>query len=450
MGSKANLRRFTVALIFCVITPRALNANGIDVPALVRQAAESVVTIRVNGRGGVPVGQGTGFFVGTDTLVTNVHVLGGIESAVAITKGGSELPIKHILDWNPALDVALVRVETKDHHTKPLPLADALPEIGSNVIVIGSPKGLEQTVSSGIVSALRGDKIQFTAAVSPGSSGSPILNGHGKVVGIVQGGVRGGQALNLGATVEAIRPVDEKKHHATDFGTFNALYSIWSVPSEALEPCSDEERPRQISWFSEVLVDKPYLVTLRARLIALHIDKLEELRPTDIPATEQVLRTIAAEIKRLEQFSSYFNVAMDAQCFGDLRLQTIRLTHCRAPKLARRLGELLLKIEPENSRNYACLGTVHAHLGDKARQLELLREGFARDQDKARGHFSFAYYYASEFDWANYAIHRENLQELKSTQYVRRLDEHEKTFRKIEPLVRRRRALDGDRETGSF
>jgi len=89
---------------------------------------------------------------------------------------------------------------------KPLRLSRNFPEIGERVVVIGSPLGLEQTVSEGIVSAIRGigRLLQITAPISPGSSGSPVVNMKGEVVGVATLQFTQGQNLNFAVSAERI------------------------------------------------------------------------------------------------------------------------------------------------------------------------------------------------------------------------------------------------------
>jgi S1-C subfamily serine protease len=93
-------------------------------------------------------------------------------------------------------------VDIPEEKVDPLPVSPAPPRVGEKVVVIGTPLGLAQTVSDGIVSAIRevpgfGKIIQMTAPISPGSSGSPVLNMKGEVVGVVTFLLVAGQNLNF-------------------------------------------------------------------------------------------------------------------------------------------------------------------------------------------------------------------------------------------------------------
>lgn len=80
--------------------------------------------------------------------------------------------------------------------------------IGEDVVVMGSPQGFKGTVSKGIISASRGDLIQITAPISPGSSGGPVLNAYGEVIGIVKALYAEGLSQNINFAI----PINFIKH----------------------------------------------------------------------------------------------------------------------------------------------------------------------------------------------------------------------------------------------
>jgi tetratricopeptide (TPR) repeat protein len=110
---------------------------------------------------------------------------------------------------DPEGDLARISVDIPAEKVIPLPVSPAAPRVGEKVVVIGSPLGLDQTVSDGIVSAIReipkfGKIIQMTAPISPGSSGSPVLNMKGEVIGVATFLLLAGQNLNFSVPGERI------------------------------------------------------------------------------------------------------------------------------------------------------------------------------------------------------------------------------------------------------
>lgn len=136
--------------------------------------------------------KGSGFIVSADGyILTNNHVVDGAEKINVVLSGGKEVPAK-VIGRDPKSDLAVIKIEGKDHPYLPLGDSDAL-EIGEWVIAIGNPFGLDASVTVGVVSA-KGrnqlhitdfeDFIQTDAAINPGNSGGPLLDVDGKVIGI--------------------------------------------------------------------------------------------------------------------------------------------------------------------------------------------------------------------------------------------------------------------------
>jgi serine protease Do len=165
----------------------------------------SVFLIYINDASGTPTALGSGFLVAPQLLVTNHHVVEGGEPVLAV--GPARIPLK-IVSIDTVNDLAVVSVGTSLTST-PLPLAPGEVKPGEQVYAIGNPQGLEKTISQGIVSGLRerdGRKlIQVTAPISHGSSGGPVLNAKGEVVGVAVGMLEDGQNLNFAVPVDYVR-----------------------------------------------------------------------------------------------------------------------------------------------------------------------------------------------------------------------------------------------------
>src|SRR5260221_2060863 len=100
--------------------------------------------------------------------------------------------------YNEIADIGLIRIKDDGTvSTLALSMANESPLEGEHILVIGNPEGMTGTVSDGMISANRDDEFQITAPISPGSSGSPVINDQGEVVGMVKGYINKGQNLNL-------------------------------------------------------------------------------------------------------------------------------------------------------------------------------------------------------------------------------------------------------------
>lgn len=185
-------------------------AETIDLRAVAKKARPSVMMLIVSDTNDKEIGTGTGFLVSPDgKLITNHHVIENAANAVAKAENGGLFPVEGVLADDPKNDLVLLKLKGKDLPFLSLGDSDRI-EVGTRIAVIGSPLGLEGTLSDGIVSAVRdleGDtrRLQITAAISPGSSGSPVLTATGEVVGVASSLLRDGQSLNFAIPVGLAR-----------------------------------------------------------------------------------------------------------------------------------------------------------------------------------------------------------------------------------------------------
>ena len=191
---------FFLCLIF--FTP-SLTVAQENLPIIVKRIRPSVVVILAYDKERKAIGQGSGFFINDKGhIITNRHVLEGANYAEVKTVDGRLYPVKKVLAENSGVDLIYISVDITKEWVHPLSISNFIPEVGERVVVIGNPLGLEQTVSDGIVSAIRdipaiGKVIQITAPISPGSSGSPVVNMKGEVIGVATFQIGKGQNLNF-------------------------------------------------------------------------------------------------------------------------------------------------------------------------------------------------------------------------------------------------------------
>src|SRR5581483_10687676 len=168
-----------------------------DIPTIAKSASGAIVTI-VMAHDDKPIARGTGFLVGSDgAIATNYHVIATGNVAAVKFADGTMLPV----------DGAL-----------------AIDKVRDEVVAIGNPLGLELTVSNGILSGIRSNEkhdyklLQITAPISPGSSGGPLFNMAGEVIGITTMYLKGGENLNFAIPVN-----DAKRLLVADHSELKAL-----------------------------------------------------------------------------------------------------------------------------------------------------------------------------------------------------------------------------------
>src|SRR4030067_1164546 len=185
---KGNLQK---ALLIFFLLLFIIHASYAKVPDIVLNQKKAVVTIYINGKEGKQITTGTGFIIDQNGIIaTNYHViekwLEVLESTLFIKmENGAYFPIEKLVEFDEDNDLALFKVEGKELPTVKL-ASDYKHQQGEGVVVIGSPMGLETTVSDGIISNVHGKQelIQVTAPISPGSSGSPVFNSKGEVIAV--------------------------------------------------------------------------------------------------------------------------------------------------------------------------------------------------------------------------------------------------------------------------
>ena len=190
---KRNIFTLLIVVSILIVFSALIFASGtIDesLPSLVKRIKPSTVIIFVYDDKGEFLKLGSGFFISQNgDVITNYHVIQGASSAEIKTADEKTYPITYVLAGDEQNDLIRLSVNIPSQDVYPLSLSKAIPEVGERIIVYGSPLGWENTVSDGIVSAIRdipdyGRVIQITAPISPGSSGSPVLNMQGEVIGV--------------------------------------------------------------------------------------------------------------------------------------------------------------------------------------------------------------------------------------------------------------------------
>lgn len=182
----------------------ASEAAAIPLEQLVESLSSRVVSIIASGRG-----EGAGFFIAPNGIVaTNKHV---VESATTVTVRLADSREVHgsVLRAFPDVDLAFVKVESQLAEL-PLAASDSGVKVGQEVLAIGNPRGLHNTVTKGIISALGRmvsgiPMLQTDAAINPGNSGGPLLDLRGRVVGITTAKVGNGERLGFALPSSSIR-----------------------------------------------------------------------------------------------------------------------------------------------------------------------------------------------------------------------------------------------------
>jgi serine protease Do len=179
---------------------------------LVAKSEKAVFKIFSYDEYGAPISTGTGFFIKSDgTALTNLHVLEDAKFAFIKNYRGETYPIEVITRTSEEYDIAEFIIKSSNKIFPYLTTTTNIPLKASDIFVIGNPQGLENTVTKGIISAIRQEDkkaIQISAPVSSGSSGSPIMDMKGNVFAIATYQYEEGQNLNFGYSMECYKDLN--------------------------------------------------------------------------------------------------------------------------------------------------------------------------------------------------------------------------------------------------
>ncbi|MFN5517131.1 MAG: S1C family serine protease [Bacteroidota bacterium] len=168
---------------------------------------------------------GSGFFIQKDLIVTNYHVIEGANSALThLNSINNTYEVEGYVAKDEQNDLVILKV--KYNLGIPLKLAQTMVKQGDDVLVIGSPKGLAATITKGVVSNLNTELklIQIDAAISPGSSGGPVFNINGEVIGITVAQLERAQNINFAIPVKTLETLLQfKSSYAISLGKIEIL-----------------------------------------------------------------------------------------------------------------------------------------------------------------------------------------------------------------------------------
>jgi S1-C subfamily serine protease len=192
--------------IFLLARPSSTLAQSLDATEITKKIAPAVVLIK--GTTGTGEALGTGFIISSDgKIATNLHVISELQQAGVQLASGEKFDSFTVIAFDQRKDIAIIKIPGFDLPTLALGNSNNI-QVGEPVLVLGSPLGLQGSVTTGIISAVRDDPsgggfkvLQTDASANPGNSGGPLVNRQGQVVGIVTFKIRGTENLNFAIPV---------------------------------------------------------------------------------------------------------------------------------------------------------------------------------------------------------------------------------------------------------
>ena len=253
-------------LLLCGIPP----ANAQTPQQIAKKAFGSTVLLVMEDANGQPISLGSGFFVRNGQIATNLHVVEGAARGYAKLVGQkTKYDIEGITAIDPQRDLVILKVSASDPQALSLGDSDAV-QVGESVYAVGNPKGLEGTFSQGIISSIREvgmDKLlQITAPISPGSSGGPVLNKVGKVIGVSVATFRGGQNLNFAIPSNYLKALVAQVGPAKPFLREKTARSRRSILADLGGRSTDGVTGGKLTWNYAYSQEGDYAFSLQNRL----------------------------------------------------------------------------------------------------------------------------------------------------------------------------------------
>jgi len=175
-------------------------------------------------------GSGSGFYVRPDTILTNVHVV-TTNNSVTVRRPDGTTVNGRVERTAPEYDIAVVRVDNARSNQATIPMGSGQQaRAGQEVVAVGSPLGLQNTVTRGIVSAVRTvgglTLVQTDAAINPGNSGGPLVDRSGEVIGITTMGYRAAQGLSFAVAIDHASDVLSGRHVISGNATMTPIDTL--------------------------------------------------------------------------------------------------------------------------------------------------------------------------------------------------------------------------------
>ena len=439
--------KLKIVLVLLIWLSAAVQLNAeVDLTKLVNKIRPAVVTIVVYDVNRQVISIGSGFFIDNrGHLITNYHVLDKSFAADVRTLDGKTYPIKLIVAENKSADLVKVLVDIPRQKIKAIKVNKTLPKIAEKVLVVGSPMGLEHTVSEGIVSSIRkipsiGNFFQMSAPISPGSSGSPVINVKGQVIGVATFQFLRGQNLNFavaGESVMRLKPTGpalaisrwtfnnsvEKPKLAEELCRKGYSFSINGEAQKAIQffrEAIEKDPTNKMAWnglgYCHVGLNNPQ-AAIQAYRQAIKTDPTDEnlhfnlanyfiklgrqqeaidsyreviaLNP-DFESAYFRLGLVYNELGRLDEGRTAFEKVIRlnpeaAPAYFNIAITYTKLGHYHE---AINANKQVLRIKPDFAPAYNNLGLVYGKLGQSAEEVKAYKEAIRVDPDNISAHFN--------------------------------------------------------------
>ena len=251
-------RRLVFLCVTFLLLLGARSAQPQTVQKIAKKAFGSTVLLVIEDANGQPLSLGSGFFVRAGKIASNLHVVeGGARGYAKLVGQKTNYELEGITAVDTKRDLVVLKISAANSPVLPLGNSDAV-QVGESVYAVGNPQGLEGTFSQGIVSSIREvgtDKLlQITTPISPGSSGGPVLNARGEVIGVSVATFKGGQNLNFAIPSDYLKTMLEKAGPAKPLAQAKSAKTHRSILSDIGGRSSEGVVGSHFSWHEYQIV----------------------------------------------------------------------------------------------------------------------------------------------------------------------------------------------------
>ncbi len=385
----SNIALLKILLIAAILPPAISFA---DADKIFKENSKAIVVIVTFDEKDNPISQGSGFIVRADgAIVTNYHVISNAVD-IKVKAGDKVLDVEGLIYTDKEND--LVILKAKGEKLQTVKLGDfEKANIGEKVYVISSPKGLENTISDGILSGIREitpDKkiLQITAPISPGSSGGPVFNQSGEVIGIATFLIEGAQNLNFAIPVDLIKDkISGKKLTAlkeSELEDYKKTAEYWLYLGVAYLEAGKWNDAAEA--YKQAIKINPDYAEAHLGLGGAYtgLGKSDDA----IGAFKQAIRIKPHDAK------THFILGL---AYRDLGMY----------KEAIEAHKQAIRIKPDYAEAYVDLGSVYAKSGDYRTAIDAYKEAVRLKPDYAEAHYNLGGAYG------NLGMHREAIEAYK-------------------------------------
>jgi S1-C subfamily serine protease len=224
------LVRIVLSVSSCSVLYAQTTPQAFDSAEITKKIAPAVVLIK--GKTDTVDLVGTGFIISSDgQIATNLHVIESLRNGGVQLASGEKFDSFSVLAFDARKDIAIIKIPGFDLPSVPLGNSNNV-QVGEPVLVVGSPLGLQGSVTTGVISSVRDDPagggfkvIQTDASANPGNSGGPLVNRQSEVVGIVTFKISGGENLNFAIPANYLRGLMTTSGSAMTLGELRSKLS---------------------------------------------------------------------------------------------------------------------------------------------------------------------------------------------------------------------------------